>query len=1839
MAGAVELAVAYVSIVAEASRLGPSVRRGLAGVEVEGRKAGTATGQEFTRGADTATNLAGVTRKVTESKGAAAKASGQYEQAIRREKDTSATLGVAEARLSELRASGTAKASQILRAEQAVERARAANVTAQQGVTRAYGQQFSAHSRLMGSTTQLAGVQGKLTGSSTLLASNTDKAANSFASLGRSQAPVAGALGAVAGAQGKAAGSAQALSAAQTKMTGSAAPLAAAQGKVASVLGATALAQDKTAGSAGQLIASQGRVGSALSAVSTMQSKAAGGFNTLGDASGRAASKTGIVAGAFSRMGIDADTSAGAIARAKQQLSGVLNMPVPPILTQYGPMLKAGLVAGLGAAAVSSVNLEKTFSTTMRQVQSAAQVPAADMKRLNDLAVKLGSDTAFSAGEAAEAMLALAKAGVQPATIEAGALSAALTQAGASGDSLEESANAIGNALNMFSLKGEDAAKVAAAFAGGANASTAEISDLTLGLSQVGPGAADAGHSLNDVVGVLSAFNNAGLRGSDAGTSLKTMLASLVPNSEKASGVMEELGLMTRDLDAQLRFLADNGMPNVARDTDSVNAAFEQLARSMLGPGASAEQIDKQFGVLIDGAAPLQNAFFNANGEMKSMTEIAGLLQTATKDMSDEQRIAAMTTLFGSDASRAAALMAKEGAAGIEKYIAATKDQAAAQDMANARMGGTAGAIEKLSGAWETFRLQIGQAIAPAVVVAADSLSAVLGAVSEHMGTIVPLTVAAGTAFGTYKGVMLAAAAASKVAALWTQRQAIAQLALNAAMSLNPIGLAIAAVAGLAAGLVALYKHNETFRNSVDKVASVIGGALSGAFRAVTGWVSDAGEAFGRLGGLIGDALGTVKDRIASAFSGMSGGVITAQFLPALNNLRTAVSDAFDAIRDKVQFAMTVVGAVVGHTFAPAVAVAKTAAATFASVAVPAFAAVRDAVTTFGDVLASLGRVVGTALTGVVQVVGKTIGGALVGVFRTAADGVTAVFRGLVTAVSGVLNTLASVIRGDWAKAWQGVQQTTSGLIGAVVGAVKVAFAPLVGAVSGAVGAAQNAVAGFASALGSAFASAGAAVKTWIGTVLPIFTTVQTWFTRTLPAAATVMQTMLSAAWTAVVSAVTAAWSRLAGSVMTPVQTWFTRTLPAAAATLRTMVTTAWTALSGAVTSTWSRLVAAVMTPVQTWFTRTIPAAAAALRSTVSAAWSALTSTVTSLFGRLRTAVLTPVQTWFTRTLPAAASTLRSMVTAAWSALTSTVSSLFGRLRTAVLTPVQTWFTRTLPAAASTLRSLVTSAWSALTSSVTGTFNRMRAAVLTPLQGWFTRTLTAAASTMRSLVSSAWSAMGSSISRVYSGTIKPAMDRLRSIVGSVPQWFSAARSAVTRTWGNLASAITGPINAAKSSINRNLSDKMNYVLGKVGVSFRIPALASGGVWQAPGKVIRAARGTVLPGYTPGRDVHMFTSPTGGRLALSGGEAVMVPEFVRAVGTKTVHMLNRMARSGGVRKVRELLSQPMAAHARGGIIGRPSGLGTSSATGRGTSRFAGGGVLDGIKDAASAITAALQDPSGAVRKYGQQLLGLLPGGQAIAELVRGFGGKLVGGVVEKVKKEVTALLGGVFSRGGKWPPAIAGRVSANTAAAVAFGRATWGLRNIGTLGQRANKSDHPMGKAADFMIPGWTGQAGISKGNQVANWFVANPGRFGTKYVIWRRQINSGSGWRRYTHPLNRTDPTSLHMDHVHVSFLKKGGIVGPDTPKLFDQGGMLRKGDLAFHAANRPDRVLTERQWKTVERYLPVREDGTITAARAVGNGDVHFHGPVYQEDPDALARAIERRRRDQMALLVTAGV
>ena len=95
------------------------------------------------------------------------------------------------------------------------------------------------------------------------------------------------------------------------------------------------------------------------------------------------------------------------------------------------------------------------------------------------------------------------------------------------------------------------------------------------------------------------------------------------------------------------------------------------------------------------------------------------------------------------------------------------------------------------------------------------------------------------------------------------------------------------------------------------------------------------------------------------------------------------------------------------------------------------------------------------------------------------------------------------------------------------------------------------------------------------------------------------------------------------------------------------------------------------------------------------------------------------------------------------------------------------------------------------------------------------------------------------------------------------------------------------------------------------------------------------------------------------------------------------------------------------------------------------------------------------------------------------------------------------------------------------------------------------SDHYTGRAVDLMIDGWTSPAGVSLGNRVASYFVSHASQFGVTYVIWRARIWTVQRpyWRPYTSPSGATDPTSMHMDHVHVSVSGNAGTANP-------QGGL-----------------------------------------------------------------------------------
>jgi len=300
----------------------------------------------------------------------------------------------------------------------------------------------------------------------------------------------------------------------------------------------------------------------------------------------------------------------------------------------------AAIVAGVGLAIKSYADFDKQMSS----VDAATHESAANMKLLREAAVKAGADTAFSAGEAAQGIEELAKAGVSTKDILAGGLNGSLSLAAAGSLGVGEAAEIAASALTQFKLSGDKVPHVADLLAAGAGKAQGSVQDLGAALNQSGLVAASTGLTIEETTGALAAFASAGLTGSDAGTSFKTMLMSLNPNSAAAASLMHELGISAYD----------------------------------------------------------------AQGNFVGMSEYAGILQNALKGMSDEQRNATLKTLFGSDAVRAANVLYEQGADGISKWEGAVNDAGYAADTAARMQNNLAGDIEKLGGSIDSVFLKSG---------------------------------------------------------------------------------------------------------------------------------------------------------------------------------------------------------------------------------------------------------------------------------------------------------------------------------------------------------------------------------------------------------------------------------------------------------------------------------------------------------------------------------------------------------------------------------------------------------------------------------------------------------------------------------------------------------------------------------------------------------------------------------------------------------------------------------------------------------------------------------------------------------------------------------------------------------------------------------------------------------------------------------------------------------------------------------------------------------------------------------------------------------------------------
>lgn len=327
--------------------------------------------------------------------------------------------------------------------------------------------------------------------------------------------------------------------------------------------------------------------------------------------------------------------------------------------SKIGSVIESGIssaIRGLEALAgfvtrfaADAMDVASEFESKMSAVNSILKVSRDEMVLLGQEAMRLGRITRYSADDAAAAMEVLASSGMEFEHILNGATEAALALAAATGGDVKEAASIMAGALSMFGLTGAQAKDAVDGMAAAINNSLMSMSEFRMAMQAGGSMAAAYKWEIDEVSTVLGLFAKNGIKGSDAGTQMARMLQYVQGNSEAAKKALAELGIITADG---------------------------------------------------------KNQFYDLNGELKSARDVIGILQTATKGLTDEEKQNALGKIFGMKAQRGVNLLLKEG---VEGYDALAKKMAdtSASDIAAERMNNYKGAMDRLLDSWKTMKISL----------------------------------------------------------------------------------------------------------------------------------------------------------------------------------------------------------------------------------------------------------------------------------------------------------------------------------------------------------------------------------------------------------------------------------------------------------------------------------------------------------------------------------------------------------------------------------------------------------------------------------------------------------------------------------------------------------------------------------------------------------------------------------------------------------------------------------------------------------------------------------------------------------------------------------------------------------------------------------------------------------------------------------------------------------------------------------------------------------------------------------------------------------------------------
>ncbi len=852
---------------------------------------------------------------------------------------------------------------------------------------------------------------------------------------------------------------------------------------------------------------------------------------------------------------------------------------------------------------------------------------------------------------------------------------------------------------------------------------------------------------------------------------------------------------------------------------------------------------------------------------------------------------------------------------------------------------------------------------------------------------------------------LVAHAAASKVAT-------VASAALNAVMRANPFAIIVTAIAALVAGIILLYKNNETARKIIDGAWK----AIKTAMVAVADWFVKTAW----------PALKTAFEAMGKAVEWLWKNAIQ----PAWNGIKTAVDVAWKAIK------------VIIDAFTTAYKGLETAANfLWKNVIQPVWNGIKTVI----EVAWTAIKVIFAVWLTQYVLIGKAAEflwkNVIVPVWNGIKEAISAAWNFIKT---NVLDAWQTYIKGPFTSAWN---------------AFKTFFETL-----------WNGLKTFLT-------------NTWNSIKTTVFDAWQTYIKGPFTTMWNVFKAAFELLWNTLKTFLTNTWNTIRTTIFDAWQTYIKGPFTAMWNAFKTFFTTLWTTLKTFLTTTWTAIKTTVFDAWQTYIKGPFMTMWNNFKTGFTVLWTAIKTMLTTIWNAIKTTVFDAWQNYIKGPFTAMWNAFKSFLTTLWNGIKSMMQAAWNWINSNVFTPIKNGI-NDLKTKFQLWKTAIGIVWDQWKNHIKSGWDWVKTNVFTPMQTFITKT--------------------------------------------IPDAFTTGVNAVKTAWDKIQEIVKVPVRFVANTVLRDgLFKAYNSIAGKVNA----PQITWGGV--------SFATGGVLPGYTPGRDVHQFVSPTGGRLNLSGGEAVMRPEFTRVIGKSGVDTLNAAARSGGVAGVKSALGL-----ARGGIVSGPHG-------GPSKDRSVMSTMWEGITGLGSKV---LNPISGVVNG----LLGKIPASGELLNLLKNAVKTLVG----QAGKFITSFWGGgdgASSAGGGATPGEGGSpggwasmwgwVKKNFPSAQLFS----GYRNSFTLS--GNKSLHASGRAID-----------ITPNRAISDKIISTFGKNITELISpWPSDHYRNGQKHNYSHAIDAQHGVYGNNAHIHWA-MKNGGI--------FDNGGILKPGKFAVNAGRKPEAVL-----------------------------------------------------------------